>query len=50
MVAERRGRDTEKGDATLDLLLKYSDATLAIYVRRQMKHLKYASEIFTKNT
>jgi hypothetical protein len=28
--------------------LKYSDATLATYKRRQMKHLKHASEILAK--
>ena len=27
-----------------DLLLKHPDATLATYKRRQMKHLRYASE------
>jgi hypothetical protein len=29
--------------------LKYSDETFATYVRRQMKHLKYASETLEKN-
>ena len=33
-----------------DLLLKHTDATLATYKRRQMKHLKHVSEIFAKNT
>jgi hypothetical protein len=27
--------------ATLDLLLKYLDETLATYVRKQLKHLKH---------
>jgi len=30
--------------ATPDLFLKHSDATVATYKRRHMKHLKYASE------
>jgi hypothetical protein len=32
----------------LDLLLKHPDATLVIYVLRQMKHLKYTSETLEK--
>jgi hypothetical protein len=36
--------------STLDLLLKHPNETFAIYVRRQMKHLKYASETLAKNT
>jgi hypothetical protein len=28
--------------------LKYPDATLATYVRRQMKYLKHASKMLTK--
>jgi hypothetical protein len=38
----------EEGDATPDLLLKYLNATLATYVRGQMKHLKDVSEILAK--
>jgi hypothetical protein len=30
------------------LLLKHPDAILATYKRRQMKHLKHASEILAK--
>jgi hypothetical protein len=33
---------------SLDLLLKHLDATLATYKRRQMKHLKHASETLDK--
>jgi hypothetical protein len=35
--------------ATPDLLLKHLDVTLATYVSKQMKHLKYASEIHEKD-
>jgi hypothetical protein len=50
--APREGGDTEarqskarrEQNATPSLLLKHSDATLATYIRRQMKHTKYASE------
>jgi hypothetical protein len=31
-----------------NLLLKYPDTTLAIYKRRQMKHLKHAPETLEK--
>jgi hypothetical protein len=34
--------------ATFDLLLKYLDATVAIYKRRQTKHLKQVSEILVE--
>jgi hypothetical protein len=34
--------------ATTDLLLKHPYATVATYKRRQMKHLKHASETLTK--
>ena len=34
--------------ATPDLLLKHTDAIFATYKRRQMKHLKHASETLTK--
>ena len=34
--------------ATPDLLLKDSDATVATYKRRQMKHLKQASKTLAK--
>ena len=34
----------EEGDATPDLLLKHQGKTFAIYIWRQMKHLKHASE------
>jgi hypothetical protein len=40
----RHQGETAKGrevDATPDLLLKYPDAILTTYKRRQMKHLKY---------
>jgi len=37
-------------DATPDLLSKHPNVTVAIYVRRQMKHLKHASEILKKHT
>jgi hypothetical protein len=46
-----RGEATEgeeEEDATPDLLLKHSDATLATYVLRLMKHLKHASETLVK--
>jgi hypothetical protein len=33
---------------TPDLLLKYSDTTLATYVRRQVKYLRHVSETLTK--
>jgi hypothetical protein len=35
--------------AISDLLLKHQDATLATYKRRQMKHLRYASETLEKH-
>jgi hypothetical protein len=41
--------ESEEGDATLDLLLKHPDATLATYVCRQMKHLKHVSETLEKS-
>ena len=44
----RRGNRSEEEDATPDLLLKHSDATLATYVLRLMKHLKHASETLAK--
>jgi hypothetical protein len=45
----RRGsRKRGEGDVTPDLHLKHSGATLATYIRRQMKHLKHTSETFTK--
>jgi hypothetical protein len=34
--------------ATSDLLLKHPDTTLATYKKRQMKHLKHASETLAK--
>jgi hypothetical protein len=34
--------------ATPDLLLKHPDVTVAIYKRRQMKHLKHALETLVK--
>jgi hypothetical protein len=34
--------------ATHDLLLKHQDATFTTYIRRQIKHLNYASETFVK--
>jgi hypothetical protein len=40
--------ESEEGDVTPDLLLKHSDATLATYIRRQMKHLKHTSETLVK--
>jgi hypothetical protein len=49
----RRHRDeTAEGerDATPNLLLKHSYITLAIYVQRQMKHLKYVSETLAKKS
>ena len=39
---------SDEGDVTRDLVLKHRDATLPIYVRRQMKHLKYVSKILKK--
>jgi hypothetical protein len=36
--------------ATPDLLFKHPDAALETYKRRQMKHLKYASETLAKKT
>jgi hypothetical protein len=36
--------------ATLDLLLKHLDATVATYKRKQMKHLKQASETLAKTS
>jgi hypothetical protein len=48
----RRYRDeaaeSGEGYATSNLFLKHPDATLATYVRRQIKHLKYASETIAK--
>jgi hypothetical protein len=41
--------ESEEGDVTPDLLLQHPDATLATFVRRQMKHLKHASETLTKH-
>jgi hypothetical protein len=35
--------------ATPDLLLKHLDATLETYNRRQIKHLKHASETLKKH-
>jgi hypothetical protein len=51
--AERRRHRGEaaeggEGDATPDLLLKHSYATLVTNVRRQMKHLKHASKTLAK--
>jgi len=42
----QRGKaaEDEERDATFNLLLKHLDATLTIYVRRQMKHLKHEFE------
>jgi hypothetical protein len=45
-----KAAEGEERDTTPDLLLKHSDATLAIYMSRQMKHLKHASENTYKNT
>jgi hypothetical protein len=39
-----RQQKSEDRDATLNLLLKHPDATLATYVWRQIKHMKYAFE------
>jgi hypothetical protein len=36
--------------ATSNLLLKHSDATIATYKRRQLKHLKQASETLAKTS
>jgi hypothetical protein len=36
-------------DTTPNLLLKHPNTTVATYVRRQMKHLKHASEFEKKN-
>jgi hypothetical protein len=62
--SEARQQKGNEGDATLDLvlkhkmqqmqhpdlLLKYLDATVVIYKRRQMKHLKQASEKLAKTS
>ena len=40
-----RQQKSKDRDATLDLLLKHPDATLATYVLRQMKHMIHAYEI-----
>jgi hypothetical protein len=37
-------------DATPDLLLKHPNTTIATNIRRQMKHLRHASEILEKKT
>jgi hypothetical protein len=42
--AKVRQQKSEDRDATPDLLLKHPDTTLATYVLRQMKHMKYAPE------
>jgi hypothetical protein len=42
-----RQQKSEDREATPDLLLKHLNATLATYVRRQMKHMKHASETLT---
>jgi hypothetical protein len=39
----------ERRDATSDVLLKHSDTTVALYVLRQLKHLKHASETLKKH-
>jgi hypothetical protein len=44
----RRRHRGEEEDATPDLLFKHPDATLATYILRLMKHLKYASETLAK--
>jgi hypothetical protein len=45
---ETKPVESEEGDVAPDLFLKHSDATLVTNVRRQMKHLKHASETFAK--
>jgi hypothetical protein len=42
--AKVRQQKSEDREAIPDILLKHLDATLATYVRKQMKHMKYASE------
>jgi hypothetical protein len=50
----RQGGDTKarhqkaRRDATPDLLIKHSDAILATYKRRQMKHMNHVSETLAK--
>jgi hypothetical protein len=51
--AERRRHrnetaESEKRDATFDILLKHPDATLTTYVKRQMKNLKHAFDTLAK--
>jgi hypothetical protein len=45
---EARHTEGEEENATPDLLLKYSDATLATYILRLMKHLKHESKTLIK--
>jgi hypothetical protein len=45
-----KAAEGEERNATPDLLLKHSDATLATYVCRHMKHLKHYSETLTKTS
>jgi hypothetical protein len=52
--SRRQERDTKTRqqkamrDATPDLVMKHSDAILATYKRRQMKHMKHVSETLAK--
>jgi hypothetical protein len=45
----RRRHPGEEGDATPDLLLRYPDAILAKYKKRQIKHLKYVFKTLKKH-
>jgi hypothetical protein len=44
----RQNNNSKERDATLDLLVKHTAATLATDVLRQIKHLKHASKTLTK--
>jgi hypothetical protein len=44
----RQPKARRERDPTPNLLLKHSDATLATYVSRQMKHLKHVFETLAK--
>jgi hypothetical protein len=44
----RQNNKSKERDATLDLLVKHTAATLATDVLRQIKHLKHASKTLTK--
>jgi hypothetical protein len=45
---ETMQQKVERIDATPDLLLKHPNTTVTIYIRRQLKHLKHASETLEK--